>query len=74
VGAAVRPDGPADLRTLVHAADTALYAAKRAGRNRVGIGAVPGARIDGGAAGAESASAGSPSILVSTPPPLSPPS
>ena len=71
VGAAVRPDGHADLRTLVHAADTALYAAKRAGRNRVGIGAVPrpGAPIDGGAAGAEAAPVGSPSILVSTPPP-----
>jgi len=76
VGAAVRPDGPADLRTLVHAADTALYAAKRAGRNRVGIGAVPapGALVDGGAVGVESAPAGPPSILVSTPPPLSPPS
>ena len=73
VGAAVRPDGPADLRTLVHAADTALYAAKRAGRNRVGIGAVPrpGAPIDGGAAGVEAAPVGSPSILVSTPPPPS---
>jgi diguanylate cyclase (GGDEF)-like protein len=73
VGAAVRPDGPADLRTLVHAADTALYAAKRAGRNRVGSGAVPrsGAPSDGGAAGAEAAPVGSPSILVSTPPPPS---
>ena len=76
VGAAVRPDGPADLRTLVHAADTALYAAKRAGRNRVATGAVarPGASIHGGPAGVESGSAGSPTILVSTPPPLSPPS
>ena len=43
VGAAVRPDGHDDLRTLVHAADTALYAAKRAGRNRVGVGVVPAA-------------------------------
>ena len=73
MGAAVRPDGHDDLRTLVHAADTALYAAKRAGRNRVGIGAVPrpGAPIDGGAAGVEAAPVGSPSILVSTPPPPS---
>ena len=41
VGAAVRPDGCVDLRSLVHAADTALYAAKRAGRNRVRVGSVP---------------------------------
>ena len=41
VGAAVRPEGHDDLRTLVHAADAALYVAKRAGRNRVSVGAVP---------------------------------
>jgi diguanylate cyclase (GGDEF)-like protein len=77
VGAAVRPDGPADLRTLVHAADTALYAAKRAGRNRVGIGAVaaPGALVDG-PGGVEQASVGAPVVMASGPPlpPLPPPS
>jgi diguanylate cyclase (GGDEF)-like protein len=70
VGAAVRPDGHDDLRTLVHAADTALYAAKRAGRNRVSVGVVPAPGPRGGAAGVEATAA--PSVLVS--PPLPPPS
>ncbi len=79
VGAAVRPDGHDDLRSLVHAADTALYAAKRAGRNRVGVGVVPapGSEIGagpGGVVGVESFGArsprpASPSALVSPPPP-----
>jgi diguanylate cyclase (GGDEF)-like protein len=74
VGAAMRPDGHEDLRTLVHAADTALYAAKRAGRNRVSVGVVPTQAARGGAAGVKTAGVPSapPSLLVS--PPLPPPS
>ena len=71
VGAAVRPDGHDDLRTLVHAADTALYAAKRAGRNRVSVGAVPAPGPTTAGRRAWSAAA-APSVLVS--PPLPPPS
>ncbi|HYH31674.1 MAG TPA: GGDEF domain-containing protein [Pseudonocardia sp.] len=40
VGGAVTPAEGADLRTLLQVADTALYAAKRAGRNVVRMGAV----------------------------------
>ncbi|MCX6464415.1 MAG: GGDEF domain-containing protein [Pseudonocardiales bacterium] len=38
VGAALYPDHGRDVRTLLHVADTALYAAKRAGRNAVRMG------------------------------------
>ena len=42
IGVAVAPAEGADLRTLLQIADTALYAAKRAGRNVVRIGTPPG--------------------------------
>ncbi|GAA5138486.1 GGDEF domain-containing protein [Pseudonocardia adelaidensis] len=43
IGVAVAPAEGADLRTLLQVADTALYAAKRAGRNVVRTGTLPGA-------------------------------
>jgi diguanylate cyclase (GGDEF)-like protein len=42
IGGAVAPAEGADLRTLLQIADTALYAAKRAGRNIVRMGTPPG--------------------------------
>ena len=50
VGAVARPepslpcsaDAPGEVPALLHAADTALYAAKRAGRSRVRISRSPG--------------------------------
>jgi GGDEF domain-containing protein len=41
IGGAVPPVGGTDLASLLHAADTALYAAKRAGRNTVRIEVAP---------------------------------
>ncbi len=41
IGCAVHPGGAADLRDLLQIADTALYSAKRAGRNTVRVGPVP---------------------------------
>jgi diguanylate cyclase (GGDEF)-like protein len=41
IGGAVAPAEGADLRTLLQIADTALYAAKRAGRNVVRVGTPP---------------------------------
>ncbi|OLT08804.1 hypothetical protein BJF90_11630 [Pseudonocardia sp. CNS-004] len=43
IGVAVAPAEGADLRTLLQIADTALYAAKRAGRNIVRVGTPPAA-------------------------------
>lgn len=44
VGGAVHPGGVADLRELLQVADTALYSAKRAGRNMVRMGSLPADR------------------------------
>ncbi len=41
VGAALYPDHGRDVRSLMHVADTALYVAKRAGRNTVRMGMRP---------------------------------
>jgi diguanylate cyclase (GGDEF)-like protein len=41
VGSAVHPEHGTDLTSLMHVADTALYAAKRAGRNAVRTGPTP---------------------------------
>jgi diguanylate cyclase (GGDEF)-like protein len=69
VGAAVCPHGHHDLRTLVHAADTALYAAKRAGRNRVSVGAVPVPDTEIGAVSGAASASSAASVPVSAPPP-----
>ncbi len=41
IGAAIHPPHGDDVGTLMHAADAALYAAKRAGRNTVRLAALP---------------------------------
>ncbi len=44
VGGAVHSGGAADLRELLQIAATALYSAKRAGRNMVRMGSLPSSR------------------------------
>jgi hypothetical protein len=59
----------------VQATDTALYAAKRAGRNRVRVGAVPGPGADLGMIPGQVAEAAEPvvpGVFVPFPPPLPP--
>jgi diguanylate cyclase (GGDEF)-like protein len=53
VGSAVHPDHGTDLTTLLQVADTALYAAKKAGRNAVRTGPVPAPRRAGAQPAAE---------------------
>ena len=45
IGAAIHPRHGADVGALVHAADAALYAAKRAGRNTVRLAASAAAEV-----------------------------
>jgi len=45
IGAAVRPRHGDDVGALMHAADAALYAAKRAGRNTVRLAALPATEL-----------------------------
>ncbi len=49
VGGALYPGDGRDLRTLLHVADTALYAAKRAGRNAVRLGLQVSNPVEAGA-------------------------
>jgi diguanylate cyclase (GGDEF)-like protein len=45
IGAAIHPRHGDDVGALMHAADAALYAAKRAGRNTVRLAALPGTEV-----------------------------
>ena len=45
IGAAIHPWHGDDVGALMHAADAALYAAKRAGRNTVRLAALPGTEV-----------------------------
>ncbi len=45
IGAAIHPRHGTDVGTLMHAADGALYAAKRAGRNTVRLAALPATEV-----------------------------
>ncbi len=55
IGGAVHAGSGADLATLLHVADTALYAAKHAGRNRVRMGSAADAALAAAGAGTDSA-------------------
>jgi diguanylate cyclase (GGDEF)-like protein len=61
VGGAVSAPGSTDLQSLLHTADAALYAAKRAGRNRVRIGVEAPAQLpqDGDRTGSGNRAGGS---------------